>query len=463
MKNMALIIGLVSCMTIACDPFEEDISGDPGLRLTYSTDTLIFDTLLSNVGSFTERIIITNPNNKAISIDRISLGYRDESAYSIIVNGADGDSFEDEVVFGNDSILVLVDVLIDPMNEDLPYLVKDSLVVEYNGNRDDVKLVSWGQDANFIDSQIIPCDAIWDSPKPYVIYNFALVDTLCTLTVLPGTTILIDNNAGLFVQGSLHVMGTAEDKVVIRNTRFDPEYIIAPGQWDGIYFLEGSFDNIIDHAIIRNGQTGLRIGNPSDNEDFELTVSNTSIGHMSIAGIRSFTSDVRLVNCEIFDCQFELLGAFLGGRYDINHCTFSNYENLFNRDQTSVVFSDFIPVSDSEILTSDLQVHMINSIVWGDLDEEMAIALSGEAAVEITAHDNIVRSTNETIRELGNTLSLENNYPGFLAPLLFNYQLDSLSPARDIAQSSGVTHDILGTERDEMPDLGAFERKDSIP
>lgn len=173
----------------ACNPVEEEISSDPNLKLTYwddysEIDTVKFDTLLTSVGSITHRFKIKNPNQNAILIENIHLGLGDNSEYSIAVNGAQSASFQNEVVLGYDSILVLVEVFIDPMNLDLPFIVKDSVVINYNNNTDDVKLVAWGQDANFIDSEVLTCDAVWDSPKPYVIYNYAIVDTLCTLSLI---------------------------------------------------------------------------------------------------------------------------------------------------------------------------------------------------------------------------------------------------------------------------------------
>ena len=78
------------------------------------------------------------------------------SEYSIVVNGQEG-TVTDQVLFGNDSLMVLVEVDINPQNENLPYLVKDSIVVEWGKYYADVKLVAYGQDANFINSRII-CD-----------------------------------------------------------------------------------------------------------------------------------------------------------------------------------------------------------------------------------------------------------------------------------------------------------------
>ncbi|UXP33215.1 hypothetical protein N6H18_04515 [Reichenbachiella agarivorans] len=447
----------------SCDPVEEEISRDSSESLLFSSDTVKFDTLLSSVGSITRRFRIYNPNQKAIQIDRLFLGGNRDSPYGLTINGIRTESFKNEVIFGKDSLLVLVDVLIDPMDESLPYLVKDSVVMEYNQQQKDVKLVAWGQDANFLDREVIECDAVWTAGKPYVLYDTVLIAKDCSLTVEPGTRIYIDNNSALAVAGTLLVNGTADSKVIIRNTRLDPDYEVAPGQWNAILFLEGSKDNIIDHALIKNGVIGLRVGSPDDDADFDLVVSNTSIAHMSSSGILAFNSDIHVYNTEIYNCQTELLGNYIGGNYKYEHCTFTNAPSLYTRDQASVILSDNLLLGDGSALIEELNVELINSIIWGELDEELTISVSGQANVSILLNNNIIRSANSDYEELGNVISQKSNFPGFYAPAFYNYQLDSLASARDRGTPSAIVFDLLGTPRDAMPDWGAYERKDSLP
>lgn len=461
--GILLLLGVVTAMIIACDPIEEDISRDPNLKLTYSTDTIRFDTLLTSKGSITKRMKIYNPNDNAVELDRITLGKSSSSDYTITVNGQKGKEIEEEIIFGGDSLLVLVEVLIDPQDEDLPFLVKDSVVVEYNQTSNNVKLVAWGQDAVFLDREFIECDVIWTAARPYVIYDTVLVDENCTLTVQEGARIFIDNNSALAVLGSLQIQGSAENKVTISNTRFDPDFEVAPGQWNTILFAEGSFNNVIDHAIIKNGVVGLRVGTPDEDNDYDLTVSNTTIAHMSSSGILAFSSDIYAYNTEIFDCQTELIGNYLGGNYVYEHCTFSNQpSSFFIRDDASVIISDNIVVENGA-LTEPLTFSMTNSIVWGGEEEEILVSLTGEVSVEIEITNNIIKTEDTIWEELGNVISQEDNYPGFYAPSFYNYQLDSLSNARDKAVESTLDYDIIGTLRDELPDIGAYERKDSIP
>ncbi|MFY0654199.1 MAG: hypothetical protein JXQ96_19335 [Cyclobacteriaceae bacterium] len=454
---------LLAMLVYACNPIEEEITTARGARLAYSQDTVIFDTIFTAVNSITKRLMIFNQNKNAINISRIHLGKGGGSEYSIIVNGEENHDFRDEVILGRDSLLVLVDVKVDPMNEDLPFIVKDSIVIESNGNREHIKLVSWGQDAVFLNGEIIECNTTWTADRPYIIYNNALVDTLCTLNVDPGARIYIDNNSSLFVKGSLKLNGTLENNIVVRNTRLDPKFDIAPGQWDGIYFLEGSHDNTIEHAVISNGMNGLRVGTPDDNEEFDVVIGNTIIEHMSTAGILAFTSEVRVYNTVIYDCGEYVIGNFLGGKYEYEHCTLVNDPTSFFREQESFQFSDNIVLDDGSTLSDKLSVKIVNSILWGNEDEEMVLSLSGESEVTIEVHDNIIRTVNPFYSDLGNTTSTESDFPGFYDKFLFDYQIDSLGNARNTGENIGIDFDILGTPRDEMPDYGAYERKDSIP
>jgi len=450
-------------MVISCEPTEEKITSDISAQLIFSSDTIIFDTLLSSVGSITKRLRIFNPNDNAIELSKLALGKGQNSPYTIWVNGEQSNSFTNEVIFGKDSLLVLVEVFIDPKDENLPFLVKDSLIVEANGNTGFVRFVAWGQDAIYIDNEIIACNTTWTADRPYVIYDTALVNTNCKLIIEQGTRIYINNGASLFIAGSLQINGTLENKVVIRNTRFDARFENVPGQWGGIFFLEGSSDNHIEHAVIRNGSQGLRVGNPDSDDLFDLIVSNSEIKNMSISGIEAYSSDVQVTNTLIYNCGTFTMGCFLGGTYDLKHCTFTNGQSLLSSEGPSVVFTDNIVLQDNSILVEPLNASMQNCIVWGSQEEEFLISESGNSTVNLTMNNNILRSTNEAYNISNNILSQERNFPGFVNDFSFDYQIDSLSNARDKGIDLGQVFDLLGTERDLMPDIGAYERKDSIP
>jgi hypothetical protein len=456
MKNIFLLvfIGTIAALAIACEPSEERVSSSGDINLRFSTDTVLFDTLLTARTSITKRLRIFNTSKKAVSISSIRLGGGRRSPYSIIVNGKFGREVRDEILFGGDSLLILIDVEIDPLDVDLPYLVKDSVIVDWNGNTANTKLIAWGQDAHFINAQKI-CDETWTAARPYVIYNLAVVDTLCTLTMEPGTRVYLDNGAGLFVIGTLKVKGDTANHVIFRNTRFDENYLEAPGQWDGIYFLEGSKANEIDYAEIENGTYGLRVGSPDDDTDFDLRVTHTSIRHMAVAGILAFSSDVFAANTEIFDCGTAVVLNLAGGNYQYEHCTFSNFPSLFNQKDPSFYYSDQLEIEDGKYLIEPLTMNVQNCIIWGSNDEEVASEFSKNGKVTVSLKNNIIRSK-PAIE--GNTTSIKSNFPGFNDPFNFDYSLDTLSNAKDKGLQLNYETDIRGLNRDSKPDIGAYER-----
>ncbi len=456
MLKVAAPFLIVLLIWSSCSTAEDDISFDPNLEILFSNDSVAFDTLLSESRSATKRLTIFNPNENAILLSEILLGKDQASDYSIIVNGKEGAQQTNEQILGGDSLLILVEVNINPRNLNAPYIVKDSIVFNWNGNTAHVKLISWGQDGNRLQNQII-CDEVWTKGRPYIISDTLLVRPNCQLTIEPGTSVFFENDAALFIQGSLQAVGDSANHIVFRNARFDGIYDQVPGQWNGIYFLEGSADNQVRFAEIFNGQVGLRVGSPDDDDIPDVIVSNTEIFNMSSDGILAFTSDVEATNSLIYNCGRYLIGNFAGGNYTYQHCTFSNDQSFFVHSEPGVQFSDNIIISESETLTDDLTVELTNCIIWGSQDEELAINGGGGSIVTATLTTNIIRS-GEGI--FGNFTSQDFNFPGFANQFLFDYSLDTLAFAQDKGLDIGVLKDIIDVPRDEMPDIGAFERVD---
>lgn len=438
----------------ACEPTEESISFDPSLSLIFSSDTVAFDTLLSERRSSTRRLTIYNPNEEAIQFSEIALGKSQSSDYSVIINGKQQNSVSNERLLGGDSLMILVEVNIRARDQNLPYIVKDSIIFRWNTNEEHIKLVSFGQDATDIGNVTI-CNATWTNSRPYIISDTVLVGSSCRLTIEKGTTVYFENDAALFIQGTLTAVGDSANHIEFRNARFDGVYDQVPGQWNGIYFLEGSVDNEITFARIYNGQVGLRLGSPDDDDIPDVRVLNTEIFNMSTAGILAFTSDLSATNTLVYNCGSYLVGGFAGGNYSFTHCTFSNEPALFVQDEPTVQFSDNIVIGEDELLTDNLTLEMTNCIVWGSGEDELLINNGGGANILLSLNNNIIKS-NEEIED--NFTSQENNFPGFTNAFANDYTLDTLAFAKDRAEDVGVKNDIRGVLRDSQPDIGAFER-----
>lgn len=454
MRNFKYLI-LASIVWVGCSLDEESVSTDPGLGLIFSTDTVAFDTLISATPSSTRRLAVFNPNKSAIEFTSIALGRGDESDYSVIINGREANSVFNEVLLGGDSLLILVEVNARSRNLNEPFLVKDSIIFNWNTNSTHVKLVAYGQDGIRKGNEAI-CDEVWTNDRPYILSDTVLVSAGCQLTIEKGAKVYFENDAALFIQGSLNAVGDSADHIEFRNARFDGIFDAVPGQWNGIYFLEGSTGNQVTYADIFNGQVGLRVGTPDDDDLPDLTVENTVIYNMSFSGILAFRSDVEVTNTLVYNCGTYLVGNFAGGNYSYQHCTFSNEPSLFVRDEPAVQFTDNVLLPpNNDLLTDDLSLVLENSIIWGSADEELLLNNGGGSGFVLSINNNIIRSSQELEN---NFLSQEFNFPGFKDPFLFDYSLDTLAFAKDKGAAIGISIDVTGAPRDLDPDIGAFER-----
>jgi hypothetical protein len=173
---------------MSCSLTNEEISTDPSFKLRFSADTVFFDTIFSEIPSITRRLRVYNDNSSAVSIASIALADQN-TAYALTINGQRGTSFANTKLLAQDSLLILLEALISDRDSDLPYVIEDQLKFSTNGNNQEVFVFSWGQDANYIKDSVLVCNTTWTAGKPYVIFDNALVDSLCTLTIEPGTRV----------------------------------------------------------------------------------------------------------------------------------------------------------------------------------------------------------------------------------------------------------------------------------
>ena len=202
-----LLFGLLAVLLFSCRK-DEQFTDDPGAMLVLTEDTVLFDTIFTTVGSVTKRFTVRNENASAVKVD-IALEGGTPSPFRINVDGASGTAFSDVEILGGDSIYIFVEATLNANNANNPFIIEDHILLNTNGNEQSVLLLAWGQDAHFFyptnngggfpDFSIIPCDDHWINDKPYVIYGYAVVDSLCTLTIDPGVKVYFHGGAGLWV------------------------------------------------------------------------------------------------------------------------------------------------------------------------------------------------------------------------------------------------------------------------
>ncbi len=442
-----LVIGVFACM-----PQEEIITTDNGAQLSFSDNAVVFDTIFTSIGSITKLLKVYNPNKRAVVIQDISLGGQQNSPYDVLVNGRPLADARSARLIGGDSLLILVKVNINPRNESLPFIVYDSLLFHTNGNLQNVKLLAWGQDANFIrySDASSTCDQVWTDGKPFVIYDSVVVAPSCKLTLEAGTQVYSFTNASIIIKGSLEVQGTPEKPVLFTSFRKE-EYYQQPGQWGGIVFTQTSSGNKITGAEIRNATTGIRITSKDVNVLPKLSVENTVIKNTFQAGIAAVHADITVVNSVIANSVGSLFTGEGGGNYSFNHCTLASYISA----TPAILMNPVYKNKDIE-LSGKLSWQMQNSVVWGNSPKE--IMLNNHENADLTTHINY----NFMRTDLGPVLNGSNNTvnvdPKFTKHEIYNFKPDTLSPLINAGIPSNVTKDITGKLRDSQPDIGAYER-----
>ncbi len=444
------IIGM-AIFIIACQPEEEKISRD-NISLSFSSDSIVFDTIFSSIPSITRRLRIKNPNDQAVEIEQILLAGGADSPFSIVVNGKKGINFSDQLLLGGDSLLILAEADIDPGDQNLPFIVDDEILFFTNGRQQSVKLVAWGQDAYFLGKQIIRKDTTWKADKPIILLDSILLDSAFTLNIEAGTKIYANTNGTLLIGGNLLVKGTVEEPVKLTNSRLDLEDAL--GQWRGIFFLRTSQFNQIHNASIRNAINGIYLGTPDNDTLPDLELKNVKIENMLGNGIIAFTSDIYGENVLINNCAGGNVAFLAGGNYYFTHATWANFSRGFFRDSPLAVFSNHL---EGEIL-HDFRLDLYNSIVYGDLDSELTFNFINGSEVVLSFANNLLK-TNEQNLDINNNIL--NQDPLFIDPAEYNYRLDTLSPAHNQGATEYTTElDIGGNPRKDLPDLGVWERQD---
>ena len=483
-KYLVVILLSIIVLAISCRK-KQVFSDSPSKNITLSTDTIAFDTVFTYVGSSTQVLMVYNNNSENLKISSIRLARGSSSPYSINVDGQSGTTFTDKEIYGKDSLYVFIKVTIDPNKETEPF-VQDRLIFNTNGNENVVHLCAYGLDANYIIGRkgIFPdqnghytnyyvaitdsvhTDVHWTAEKPYVIYNAAVIDTLGTLTIEPGTHIYFHNGSGLWAWsgGQLVVNGTAADPVVFQGDRLESFYDDLPGQWDRIWLMEAreGHGHIIDHAIIRNGFIGLQIQRMFNNNLASTYITNTIIENHTGMGIYANCYSIGMSNLLVNNCGNYCVALTGGGDYLLTHNTIANYWTGSTRQATALYFDNYYTnPTDGLTYSMPFNCEINNSIVYGSKDNEFSTDFYREATDTTYVFRNSLICTKRPQLTQLYEQCVFNEAPKFKNTAEFDFHLDTLSAAIGIgnpAFSTGTLQfDLDGVSRGNTPDAGAYQ------
>lgn len=453
-----LLIYLVSCS-------KESFITNSEAEIDLSADSIYFDTLFTSTGSVTQYFKIYNSNDKKLRISNISLGNGSSSYFKINADGFTGPQINNIEMDANDSIYVFVTVKIDPSSSNIPFIIEDSINIQYNGNNKWVKLSAWGQNAVFLNSVVLNSNTTWTNERPYVILGGFGVDVNTTLTIQKGTRIYMHADAPFLVEGTLVVNGEKYDstKVIFQGDRLDEGYREYPGGWPGIYFGRNSRNNILKHAVIKNGYQGIVAESPSFSNEPKLKLEECIIDNCYDAGIIGAESSIDAVNCLISNCGKNIV-LLKGGKYNFTHCTDVAISNNFiQHKQPVLAIADYIKDGDN-FITADLDANFTNCIFWGDngiTEDEVVVLREGNNMFNVNFKNCLWKNTNNPEGVNAENI-IANEDPLFMSidnrNRIYDFRLMEGSPAIKAGVATGITTDIEEHPRDaNNPDLGAFE------
>jgi hypothetical protein len=463
---------LPGLLFFACHP-ERAYVEDSDAKLTFTLDTLYFDTVFTTIGTVTKSFRVKNPHNQFVKIDEITLAGGTSSVFRINVDGAPGVEFTDLEIAPRDSMYVFVEATLDPNESGEILRIQDSILFFTNGNLQDIDLVAWGQDVHMISDSIIDAPAIWGADKPYLIVGYAYVDSTASLTIEQGARIHLHRDAILYVEGSLQVNGSVEEPVRFMGDRLEEFYDHIPGQWGLIYLTERSSGNRIDYAEIVNGTIGILISAPPESgRQPDLVISNTLINQMSSSGIYALNASVTAHNLVIGDCGASCAGLIYGGSYDFTHCTLdNNWPTYFsNRQLPALLLTDYFGNYDDQgnlviYAGGDFEkAEFKNSIIYGNSRMELVIDSYQDRQLKYRFDHCLTRIDEDSLDYLSDPLFTDiiNNENPMLDSVPFSFEPDSLSPVIDAGWPGHavlIPLDLNGNNRlgDDAPDLGAYE------
>ncbi len=460
---------MISFFLFACK--KESFITSPDARVTITADSLKYDTVFTTAGSVTQSFKIVNENDQKINISSVKLMGGNSSAYKINADGFVGPEINNLEIAANDSLYVFVSVVINQNTNDLPFIVRDSIQVSYNGRDRLVQLEAWGQNAHFFRNKEVATNETWTNDLPYVILGYLVVDPDQILTIQKGCRIYVHGDAPIVINGTLQVNGDKDsvDRVYFLGDRLDEPYKDFPASWPGIYFNTGSKDNVFNYAVLKNAYQAIAAQDPAHNANPKVTLNECIIDNAYDAGIITNNSSISATNCLISNCG-KNLALVKGGDYQFVHCTVASYSNDYILHKDPVLLaSNYINVNNVP-QTAPLNALFQNCIFWGDgglVEDEVVIAGDPGATLAVSFDYGLwkIQKTDPSTVAGVTVNQIINNQPPLFDSVnyskrYYDFHLQDASPAKDKGTNTGITIDLDGKPRPVgVPDLGCYEKQ----
>ncbi|MDR2916465.1 MAG: hypothetical protein LBV74_16835 [Tannerella sp.] len=389
---IAWIAGLVIVLMTGCNDID-DYSVSPNHQLSFSTDTLSFDTVFTTIGSTTGYFMIYNRNDEALKIDKILLAGGGESGFRINIDGRKGSSFSEIPIWKKDSLYVAVEVTVNPNDDNTPFLIHDSIVFITNGRTQSVLLEAYGQNAYILrGGTTFANDTTLTAERPYLIYDSIMIPESVTVNIDKGASFYMHKNAKWLIDGTIKTNGTQNEPVIFRADRLNNfsstiSYDNISAQWDGLFFGASSFDNELNYTLIRNGISGLTFEESTPDRK-KIDIRDSQITNMDGNVLWAVNCYIEASNTE-FSNASDYLVMLSGGKYQFTHCTMANYMPSAMMSNSATRFIQALTLADNIIYVNEnnseekhsfplQQAFFDNCVIDGSLSADTTKKYGGE-------------------------------------------------------------------------------------
>lgn len=399
-------------------------------------------------------------------IDNVSLAGGNGSVFRINVNGIPGPTVQNIEIAANDSAHVFVNTVVPDNASSLPFVVADSILLEWNGNRSWVQLDVWAQQAHYIRSGVISQNQDWPNDLPYVLLGPLTISAGATLSIAKGTHIYCHADAPVLIEGTLLAIGDSaeKDRIVFTGDRLDDPYNKYPASWPGIYFRPNSQFNQLQYVTVQNAYQGIVSEIPAAAEP-GIQLNQCLIRNALDVGLLAYGSNITANNCIISNCG-KNLRLVHGGEYRFNHCTIAAFNNTFFAHEEPVVWITDAYTDGENQSTASLSAAFTNCIIWGN-----GTAVENEFVAERKGGEDYLVQFNYGIWKMSTISSsystvgtLSNSDPLFVSmgngEFPPDLHLKDGSPAIDFGLGGLNSIDFEGKSRLlNKPDAGAYEKQ----
>lgn len=444
--------------------------------LSFSADTIRFDTVFSTVPSSTRSFWVYNKSGNGLRCSSVRLEGGNQFGFRVNVDGIylspeEGYRANNIEVRNKDSIRVYVELTSALTNKDLPVEINDNLVFNLeSGLQQKVALNAWSWDATQIKNCTISKDSTLSGDKPLVVYGNLTIEEGSTLTIAAGTTLYFHGDAGIDVKGRIVCAGTASSNIIMRGDRLDHMFDYLPydrvsGQWNGLHIAESSYDNEVSYTDIHGAFNGIVVDS-SDVSRNKLLLSNSTIHNCQGYGMQTLNSSITISNCQLSNTLNNCL-SIEGGNVNVLNTTMAQFYPFDSSRGSALCFS----AAKYPLLAFDCK----NSLVTGYSDDEMhGIKPSNESETPFAyTFSNCIIRTPEVEDEEVKTHFVDVVFEDVKDTVKYgrkhfvkvdgdmqqyDFSLRKESAAVDVANASTATFtDRKGNKRDDRPDIGAYE------